>query len=161
GYRSGTGNGKYERPYRACNEQRARLWPVALSGVNACWCVHKMKKKRKEIGTMMDQQNLEQSSQGATYDVRFLCRALQQLQVLFGFQPTAFYDPSLADVVNIIHVAQARFGQDASLESAIQALAVEDTARQVTEEILTLVRNRRQASAGQASAVACQAVSIL
>jgi hypothetical protein len=99
---------------------------------------------------MMNQQNPEQPSQPIVYDVRFLCAALQQLQVLFGSQPTVFYDPSLADIVHLIHSAQVRFGEDASLEQVIQSLVAEDIARQ-----RTLIQDRRQASV-----VACQSVSI-
>jgi hypothetical protein len=106
---------------------------------------------------VIHQQNPEQSSQPVASDGRFFCAALRQLRVLFGSQQAAFSDPSLANVVHLIHAAQVRFGWDASLEQVIQRLVVEDTARQWTENLTRqMVRDRRKAAV-----VACQAVSIL
>jgi hypothetical protein len=85
-----------------------------------------------------DQQSQNQPEQPRNYDTRFACAVLQQLQALFGRDPTED-DPSLADLSAFIEQIQATFGPDASLESVIQALVADDLERQ-----LAAFRDRRQ-----------------
>ena len=85
-----------------------------------------------------DQQSQNQPERPRSYDTRFACAVLQQLQALFGRKPTVD-DPSLADLNAFIGQMQAIFGPDASLESVIQALVAEDIERQ-----LVASRERRQ-----------------
>lgn len=76
--------------------------------------------------------------QPQNYDTRFACAVLQQLQALFGSEPT-IDDPSLADLSAFMEQMQATFGADASLESVIQALVARDLERQ-----LITFRDRRR-----------------
>ena len=63
-------------------------------------------------------------------DVLRTIGVLQQLQVLIG-REAAECDPSLADLVGLIRVAQRDFGHRASLEGTIQALVVLDMEQQL------------------------------
>ena len=105
-----------------------------------------------------DQLNPELPIQAIASGGRFFCAALQQLQALFGTEPSALCDPSLADLVDFINAVQLDFGRHASLELVIQMFVAEDLAHQLTEDLARqrTMGQRRQ----QAPDIASQVVSI-